>query len=218
MPNQDTFETSKRSFISAFWTCLTILSSKYKLISKHYLKNHMLLDLRSWFTVTKAFNTFMKRRQIFLLLSRAFSHFSNIIKREYCIPWNFPNPHMIYIYYLPRNCLLVCTLMASKPLDTCRNKWRPTNCFFFTKNIKRTSWGLVGCWYDVSQTIWCLIHFTKVLSKTGMLEKISNCLTFLLKLNANDTHQPIDKTGKVTVPSPILCSHCFYDMRCSCLL
>ena len=53
----------------------------------------------------------------------------------------------------------------------------------------------------VSQTTLGLTDFTKVLSKTGLLEKTSNCLTFLLKINANDTHQPIDKTGKVTAAS-----------------
>ena len=65
------------------------------------------------------------------------------------------------------------------------------------------SFGWKDFWYDVKH-IWYQkneFHWFQKIStkiKTPMLDKPLNWLTFLLKLNAIDTHHSVNKIGKVT--------------------
>ena len=65
------------------------------------------------------------------------------------------------------------------------------------------SFGWKDFWYDVKH-IWYQkneFHWFQKIStkiKTAMFDKPLNWLTFLLKLNAIDTHHSVNKTGKVT--------------------
>ena len=74
-------------------------------------------------------------------------------------------------------CEWFCGYLKSKPDEEKIGGNSQTD--FFTKHAKLTSWGLVGFWYDTSQTTtFHQFQQSSATTKTGMFGNTWNCLTF----------------------------------------